>query len=638
MPARIALLEHQRLGSAIDNWIVKLLLEEQLGLGTRLVSELDLNSTFTYNTSVVPDDLLISGAISADMEYWQNKPDTWYDRNVAQQLLVQDVGPTGITGQRGWFIPWYMLNASLVEGTLDYWRSYRKPEAAALLMTDATRGFGTGELSAGSPSWGAEAALITNLRLNLTAIWYGNESDLITAVVQRIQKHEPVLFCLWTPHPLFARFNATRVQLPEYAAECWDSPSDVDCDYPLVVPRKLVSLALQNHADALYLLQQFTLTTQQQSEIMADVTFNKKSLPEACCAWLRGNEVIWRKWFLVPPPRAPLPPTDASRVRERIVLISVVVALALLVVSIAVSFCYWRSQGRRRRQLALAPSGDVAIVFTDIQDSTRLWEINFEMMQASLEIHNTTVRKLIQTFHGYEVKTSGDSFMIAFAQAAHAARFAVRLQAQLLQQDWPARLLALPDMVEHSVQASPTVEQTQVLPTWRGLRVRVGCSVGLVDREYDSRTQRVDYFGPAVNCAARIESLAYGGQVLISDAMALCLEGAVISEGEELHCFFVGEFQLKGMARPQRVHQLEVPGLRARSFPPIHPLRAMKESILERNPDGSQLCVVCARKLFCRHCTPGVHHRGSLVSNTSVAYHRAAVYSLPAVSSRVSAV
>ncbi len=39
---------------------------------------------------------------------------------------------------------------------------------------------------------------------------------------------------------------------------------------------------------------------------------------------------------------------------------------------------------------------------------------------------------------------------------------------------------------------------------------------GFVDREYDINSHLIDYFGPTVNCAARVESLAYGGQVLVS--------------------------------------------------------------------------------------------------------------------------
>eukprot|EP00755_Sulcionema_specki_P026714 Sspe_Gene.86303::Locus_56990_Transcript_1_1_Confidence_1.000_Length_1137::g.86303::m.86303 len=59
-------------------------------------------------------------------------------------------------------------------------------------------------------------------------------------------------------------------------------------------------------------------------------------------------------------------------------------------------------------------NGYVTMVFTDVESSTRLWEKNFEAMKESLKIHDAVMRGCIAANGGYEVKTVGDAFMVAF--------------------------------------------------------------------------------------------------------------------------------------------------------------------------------------------------------------------------------
>ena len=61
-----------------------------------------------------------------------------------------------------------------------------------------------------------------------------------------------------------------------------------------------------------------------------------------------------------------------------------------------------------------APSGNVTVVFTDIESSTDLHEKCPEAMMQALKIHNSLLRELIKLCGGYEVKTVGDAFIVAF--------------------------------------------------------------------------------------------------------------------------------------------------------------------------------------------------------------------------------
>ena len=154
-----------------------------------------------------------------------------------------------------------------------------------------------------------------------------------------------------------------------------------------------------------------------------------------------------------------------------------------------------------------------AVVFTDIQRSTELWESFANDMQTALNIHNTLARKAIVKNNGYEVKTIGDAFMVTFDTDHQALRFALDFQFALLQSElWPPNL--------HTHPAS-----RQIGSYWKGLRVRIGIHSGPVSTETNTLTGRVDYFGSTVNKAARLEAAGVGGSV--------CVAGGVLEKLQE---------------------------------------------------------------------------------------------------------
>ncbi|KXZ46830.1 hypothetical protein GPECTOR_40g564 [Gonium pectorale] len=87
-------------------------------------------------------------------------------------------------------------------------------------------------------------------------------------------------------------------------------------------------------------------------------------------------------------------------------------------------------------------SSGTAILVTDIQSSTNLWEaLPTEEMNAAVQLHHVCVRRLIVEHDGYESATEGDSFILAFKSVKQAVAFALELQALLLVQPWPESLL-----------------------------------------------------------------------------------------------------------------------------------------------------------------------------------------------------
>ncbi|CAE6485176.1 unnamed protein product, partial [Rhizoctonia solani] len=153
------------------------------------------------------------------------------------------------------------------------------------------------------------------------------------------------------------------------------------------------------------------------------------------------------------------------------------------------------------------PIGHIALVFTDIRNSTSLWEKN-PGMSAAMRVHNSLLRRELRNCGGYECKTEGDAFMVSFQSAPAAMLWCFKVQIGLCNADWPIEILESEDGKEIR---SPEGELLA-----RGLSVRMGIHWGAPVCEEDPITGRMDYFGPMVNRSARVSATAIGGEIMVS--------------------------------------------------------------------------------------------------------------------------
>ena len=177
------------------------------------------------------------------------------------------------------------------------------------------------------------------------------------------------------------------------------------------------------------------------------------------------------------------------------------------------------------------PTGVVTFCLTDIEGSTRLWDANPVAMAEALAEHDMLVADAVEFCAGHLVKAQGegDSTLSVFTRASDAVRCALLLQQVMGQRQWPGDL---------------------------ELSVRVALHAG------EAQLREGDYFGPSVNRAARLRSLARGGQTLLSRAAAELVTDT-LAPGVQL--FELGERELRFV--PTRA------GLRARCPDPTCPLR-----------------------------------------------------------------
>jgi predicted ATPase/class 3 adenylate cyclase len=192
--------------------------------------------------------------------------------------------------------------------------------------------------------------------------------------------------------------------------------------------------------------------------------------------------------------------------------------------------------------MAILPQGTVTFLFTDIEGSTRLLQDLGDRYAELLDDHCRVMRAAVVAEGGAEVGTEGDSFFVAFRDAAGALSAAVAAQRSLASNAWPKGA---------------------------DVRVRMGLHTGEGKRGGDN------YIGLDVNRAARIAAAGHGGQILLSSATAELLSRG-LPDGVQLAD--LGPHRLKDLAQPEHLFQVEIDGLPA-TFPPLRTLDARPNNL-----------------------------------------------------------
>jgi class 3 adenylate cyclase/tetratricopeptide (TPR) repeat protein len=166
-----------------------------------------------------------------------------------------------------------------------------------------------------------------------------------------------------------------------------------------------------------------------------------------------------------------------------------------------------------------APDGTVTIMFSDIEGSTamadRLGDARFMEV---LREHNAIIREQVKAHGGFEVKSEGDGFMVAFQSAGKALACASAIQKALAERN--ARVGAqLGDGGGAGGATSGAAVGEKVM-------VRMGLHAGEVIKEGE------DFFGRNVIMAARVAAQANGGEILTSGVVKSLLSGSDVSWGD----------------------------------------------------------------------------------------------------------
>ena len=163
---------------------------------------------------------------------------------------------------------------------------------------------------------------------------------------------------------------------------------------------------------------------------------------------------------------------------------------------------------------------EVTMLFTDIKDSTSLWEALGDIAgRMMIDQHNKLLFPVIRKFRGKLVKTIGDAIMARFKKPGNAVKAAIVMQ----------------QVLDRQRQQDPEFK----------VHIRIGIHTGMAVVEKD------DVYGDVVNVAARVESQVPSDQILVSGSTAEKLNNS------EYNLTKLGSFIPKGKSKKIYVFRSE---------------------------------------------------------------------------------
>src|SRR5438874_2117106 len=164
-----------------------------------------------------------------------------------------------------------------------------------------------------------------------------------------------------------------------------------------------------------------------------------------------------------------------------------------------------------------------AIMFTDMVGYSALAQRDDKVALELLEEHRRLLREIFPRFHGTEIKTIGDAFLVEFSSALEAAQCAIEIQRTLAKRN-------------HDVTPDRRIE------------LKIGIHIGdVVHREGD-------VYGDGVNIASRIEALAGAGGICVSMDVERQIRNALEARFEKF-----GTADLKNISLPMDLFRIVLP-------------------------------------------------------------------------------
>jgi predicted ATPase/class 3 adenylate cyclase len=198
--------------------------------------------------------------------------------------------------------------------------------------------------------------------------------------------------------------------------------------------------------------------------------------------------------------------------------------------------------------MSTVPTGTVSFLFTDIEGSTRLWQLHPEAMKAALDRHHVLLQQAIEANGGYVFQIIGDAFCAAFHTGSESVAAALAAQRALTAERWGS--------------AGPIL-------------VRMAVHTGTVDVRMGEHKSGEYVSGLTLSHTARLLSAAYGGQILVSSAtQAIVLDD--LPPSVELRD--LGWHRLRDLARAEHIFQVVAPDL-PHAFPALKSLEGIPNNL-----------------------------------------------------------
>jgi glycine betaine/proline transport system substrate-binding protein len=283
---KVTLNEQAWAGSTANTYVVKNVLEKSLGCKVSI----------TKIAEVPVYQAMADGKTDAILEDWGHVPQ--WNQYVTKQKTVVRVGPNGVIGTIGWYIPDYLMKQHPEFRT---WKGLKGKETLFKSPESGSQGMFLG----GDPSYQQkDKTLIKALGLNLKFVSVGAEPAQVARWTQLYKQGKPVLFYWYDPQYLNAKYKVDLIKLPPRFKGCKDdekaggNPKAYACAYPRYTLLKFVSKKFAaSGSPAVAFIKRWSWANADQNAVAKLIAGDHMNPDKAAQKWIAANKAKVDKWL-----------------------------------------------------------------------------------------------------------------------------------------------------------------------------------------------------------------------------------------------------------------------------------------------------------------------------------------------------
>ncbi len=282
----VVLNENSWVGSTANVYVVKNVLESKLKCKVKVTNITENQPSF---------QAMADGKIDVVLEDWDNTLVPSNKKYLTSKSVVP-VGPNGITGVIGWFIPRYLLKQYPQFKT---WKGLKGKESVFKTPESSPN---AGTFLGGDPSYvQKDRALIKELGLDFKHVVSGTEPAQVARWSQLYKQHKPVIFYWYDPQYLNATYDLVQVQLPKRFNGCLDDEKlkgKHACAYPSYGLDKLVSSKFaKSGSPALKVIRKFSWASADQNFVANLISGKHMDKDKAAAVWVKAHAKQVNTWL-----------------------------------------------------------------------------------------------------------------------------------------------------------------------------------------------------------------------------------------------------------------------------------------------------------------------------------------------------
>ncbi len=276
------------------------------GLVTCLVAQYILENEMDYRIKRVTMPSgpgVFEGTRSGDLDF---ACESWPSYNPAGDKYIKEfggdgsvayLGATGIVGKSGYFVPRYVIEGDAARGipaSAPDLKSYKDLNQYSHMFKSLESGDKGSLIGCPVAAWLCEdQKRLDMLGVDFHAQALGSETAHWAEIQAKYKRGEPFVAYAWAPHWIHAALDLVEIELPPYDEAKWPATNWAqDVTHFHGNPEML-----EEHADAVKLLQNMNLTNEMQAGMIYDIDVKKGDSEEVVESWMEANEDIWRKWL-----------------------------------------------------------------------------------------------------------------------------------------------------------------------------------------------------------------------------------------------------------------------------------------------------------------------------------------------------